>query len=117
MTNPEPAETTAGTGDPVPARPFPTGPLPPDEGIETFARQVIRANQSDFLRAARGQRFAFATMKWMFLLVFLIALGAMIAAIRIATDVPETGYTAALLVGLTIWAHRAFRTHIIMKVG
>jgi len=47
-------------------------------------------------RAARGQRFAFATMKWMFLVVFLIALGAMIAAIRIATDVPDGGYD---------WAH------------
>jgi hypothetical protein len=35
-------------------------------------------------------------MKWMFLVVFLIALGSMIAAIRIATDVPETGYD---------WAH------------
>jgi fluoroquinolone transport system permease protein len=27
------------------------------------------------------------------------------------------GYTAALMVGLSIWARRAFRTHIIMKVG
>jgi fluoroquinolone transport system permease protein len=27
------------------------------------------------------------------------------------------GYTAALLVGLTVWAQRAFRAHIIMKVG
>ena len=61
-------------------------------GIEPFARSVIRHNQAEFLKAARGQRFAFATMKWMFLVVFLIALGAMIAAIRIATDVPEEGY-------------------------
>jgi hypothetical protein len=65
-------------------------------GIEPFARSVIRHNQSEFLKAARGQRFAFATMKWMFLVVFLIALGAMIAAIRLATDVPEGGYD---------WAH------------
>ena len=27
------------------------------------------------------------------------------------------GYTALLIVGLTIWAYRAFHTHIIMKVG
>jgi fluoroquinolone transport system permease protein len=27
------------------------------------------------------------------------------------------GYTAALIIGLTIWAYRAFHTHIIMKVG
>ena len=27
------------------------------------------------------------------------------------------GYTAVLLIGLTIWAHRAFEKHIIMKVG
>lgn len=65
-------------------------------GIEPFARSVIQANQAEFLRAARGQRFAFATMKWLFLVVFLIALGAMIAAIRIATDIPEEGYD---------WAH------------
>lgn len=118
MTNPEPAETTAGTGDPVPARPFPTGPLPPDEGIETFARQVIRANQNDFLRAARGQRFAFATMKWMFLLVFLIALGAMIAAIRIATDVPETGYDwahAGVVAGVALMAVLVFGLLLYMR--
>jgi fluoroquinolone transport system permease protein len=27
------------------------------------------------------------------------------------------GFTAVLLVGLTVWAHRAFTTHIIMKAG
>lgn len=27
------------------------------------------------------------------------------------------GYTAVLVIGLTIWAYRAFKTHIIMKVG
>jgi hypothetical protein len=27
------------------------------------------------------------------------------------------GYTAVLIIGLTIWAYRAFNTHIIMKVG
>lgn len=27
------------------------------------------------------------------------------------------GYTSALLVGLSIWAYRAFQTHIVMKVG
>ena len=65
-------------------------------GIEPFARSVIRSNQNEFLKAARGQRFAFATMKWMFLVMFLIALGSAIAAIRLASDVPEGGYD---------WAH------------
>jgi len=65
-------------------------------GIEPFARRIIQSNQNEFLKAARGQRFAFATMKWMFLVVFLVALGTMIAAIRIAGDVPEGGYD---------WAH------------
>lgn len=80
------------------AMPEPLRPPPTDVagGIEPFARAIIQSNQKEFLRAARGQRFAFATMKWLFLVVFLIALGAMIAAIRIATDVPETGYD---------WAH------------
>lgn len=68
----------------------------PPTGIEPFARAVISTNQREFLRAARGQRFAFATMKWMFLVVFVISLGAMIAAIRIAADIPEGGYD---------WAH------------
>ncbi len=72
-------------------------------GIESFARSVIRSNQSDFLKAARGQRFAFATMKWMFLVVFLIALGAMIAAIRIAAEEPTGGYD---------WAHAGVVTGV-----
>lgn len=78
---------------PEPLRP---PPLDAPGGIEPFARAVIQSNQQEFLRAARGQRFAFATMKWLFLVVFLIALGAMIAAVRIATDIPEGGYN---------WAH------------
>lgn len=80
------------------AIPEPLRPPPSDlsDGIEPFARAVIKSNQQEFLRAARSQRFAFATMKWLFLVVFLIALGAMIAAVRIATDVPDGGYN---------WAH------------
>jgi len=78
---------------PEPLRP---PPLDMSGGIEPFARAIIQSNQQEFLRAARGQRFAFATMKWLFLIVFLIALGAMIAAVRIATDIPEGGYN---------WAH------------
>ena len=76
----------------------PADPPPIDltAGIEPFARAVIESNQREFLRAARGQGFAFATMKWLFLVVFLIALGSMVAAIRIANDVPEGGYD---------WAH------------
>lgn len=63
--------------------------------IEPFARMIIQANKNDFLKAARSQRFAFATMKWLFLSVFLIALGAMITSIRIATDIPDEGYNWA----------------------
>jgi len=66
------------------------------EAIEALARSILHQNQQEFLRNARSQRFAFTTMKWMFLVVFMIALGAMIAAIRIATDVPDGGYD---------WAH------------
>ena len=65
-------------------------------GVESHARAVLQANQREFLRAARGQRFAFAIMKWLFLVVFLIALGTAVATIRIATDIPEGGYN---------WAH------------
>ncbi|HSM01804.1 MAG TPA: hypothetical protein VK960_05080 [Acidimicrobiia bacterium] len=75
-----------------PLRAVPPGP----EGIEALARTILHENQQEFLRNARSQRFAFATMKWMFLVVFMIALGAMVAAIRIATDVPADGYD---------WAH------------
>lgn len=92
MANPK-KEKPEEAAAPEPLRPPPTE-LP--VGIEPFARAIIQSNQREFLRAARGQRFAFATMKWLFLAVFLIALGSMIAAIRIAADVPETGYD---------WAH------------
>jgi hypothetical protein len=67
-----------------------TAAKPP--GIEAVARAIIKTNHAEFVKAARGQRFAFAVMKWMFLIVFLTALGAMIAAIRIAADIPETGF-------------------------
>jgi len=75
-----------------PLRAVPAG----SEGIEALARTILRENQQEFLRTARSQRFAFTTMKWMFLVVFMIALGAMVAAIRIAADVPPEGYD---------WAH------------
>lgn len=64
--------------------------------IERLAWSIIQSNKNAFLRAARAQRFAFATMKWMFLVIFLLALGTMIAAVRIATDMPEEGFD---------WAH------------
>lgn len=60
--------------------------------IEALARSIINTNHAEFVKGARGQRFAFTVMKWMFLVVFLTALGAMIAAIRIAADIPETGF-------------------------
>lgn len=89
--------TDGDFGDPVlSAAPRGGRPSAPAGGIEPLARAVIQANKDEFLKAARSQRFAFTTMKWMFLVVFLIALGSMIAAIRIATDVPEGGYD---------WAH------------
>jgi hypothetical protein len=66
------------------------------ESLDAVARAILQANQQQFLRAARSQRFAFATMKWLFIVVFALALGAMIAAVRIATHVPAAGYS---------WAH------------
>ncbi len=89
-----------------------------NEGIEPFARAIIQSNQNEFLRAARGQRFAFATMKWMFLVVFLIALGSMIAAIRIATDVPEGGYDwahAGVVAGVALMAIILFALLLYMR--
>ncbi len=100
---------------PEPLRPPPTGR---NEGIEPFARAIIQSNQNEFLRAARGQRFAFATMKWMFLVVFLIALGSMIAAIRIATDVPEGGYDwahAGVVAGIALMAIILFALLLYMR--
>jgi len=87
-------------------------------GIEPFARAIIQSNQNEFLRAARGQRFAFATMKWLFLVMFLIALGSMIAAIRIATDVPEGGYDwahAGVVAGIAFMAIVLFTLLLYMR--
>jgi hypothetical protein len=124
MSDSEPEKTDADSEDrpsPVrkPTRTFPRGPQPQHEaGIEAFARQVIRSNQSDFLKASRGQRFAFATMKWMFLVVFVIALGAMIAAIRIAADPPEGGYDwahAGVVAGVAVMAIVLFALLLYMR--
>jgi hypothetical protein len=72
------------------SRPTTTGAT--SGGVQAIARSIIASNHAEFLKAAQGHRFAFTTMKWMFLVVFLTALGAMIAAVRIATNVPETGF-------------------------
>ena len=87
-------------------------------GIEPFARAIIQSNQNEFLRAARGQRFAFATMKWLFLVMFLIALGSMIAAIRVATDVPEGGCDwphAGVVAGIAFMAVVLFTLLLYMR--
>jgi len=86
------ADAKKKTDTDAPAVPTPASPWDEKGGIESFAKAMLQNNQNEFLRAARGQRFAFATMKWLFLAVFVIALGAMIAAVRIAIDVPDTGY-------------------------
>jgi hypothetical protein len=87
------AASEAGPPEPFAAAGPPSAGGP---GVEALARSILQANQREFLRASRSQRFAFATMKWLFLVVFLMSLGAMIAAIRLATDIPDGGY---------IWAH------------
>jgi hypothetical protein len=90
----------------------------PSGTIEPFARMVIQANKNDYLKAARSQRFAFATMKWLFLVVFLIALGAMITAIRIATDIPEEGYNwaqAGVVGGIAVMAVLLFALLLYMR--
>jgi len=101
-------ETTPGQSPPRPTGPGRTRPAAPADtppiapaasgfgSVESVAQAVLQANQREFVRAARGQRFAFAIMKWLFLVIFLLALGATIATIRIATDLPEGGYN---------WAH------------
>ena len=81
----------------APSRSRPPAPAAPGaSGVESIARAVLQANQREFLRAARSQRFAFAITKWLFVVMFLLALGATIATIHIATDIPEGGYN---------WAH------------
>lgn len=60
--------------------------------VDALAREIIAANRDEFAVAARSHRFAFTTVKWVFLIVFLVALGAMIAAVRVAMAVPETGF-------------------------
>ncbi|HLA67162.1 MAG TPA: hypothetical protein VJP05_06755 [Acidimicrobiia bacterium] len=96
----------------------PKSPWEQTGDIESFARTMLQNNQNEFLKAARGQRFAFATMKWLFLVVFLIALGAMIAAIRIATDVPEAGYDwarAGVVAGVAVMAIVLFALLMYMR--
>ena len=96
----------------------PESPWEQKGDIESFARTMLQNNQNEFLKAARGQRFAFATMKWLFLVVFLIALGAMIAAIRIATDVPEAGYDwarAGVVAGVAVMAIVLFALLMYMR--
>lgn len=91
---------------------------PPTDGIEPFARAIIQANKDDFLKAARSQRFAFAAMKWLFLIVFIIALGAMITAIRIAVDIPEDGYNwaqAGVVGGVALLAVLLFALLLYMR--
>ena len=86
--------------------------------IEPFARAIIQSNKDDFLKAARAQRFAFTTMKWLFLIVFLFALGAMITAIRIATDIPEEGYNwaqAGVVGGIAVMAVLLFALLMYMR--
>jgi len=86
--------------------------------IEPFARAIIQSNKDDFLKAARSQRFAFTTMKWLFLVVFLIALGAMVTAIRIATDIPDEGYNwaqAGVVGGIAVMAVLLFSLLLYMR--
>ncbi len=111
-------KTEDETEDLAVAEPLVPPPTAFGGGIEPFARAIIQSNQAEFMRAARGQRFAFATMKWLFLVVFLIALGAMIAAIRIATDVPEGGYDwahAGVVVGVAFMAIMLFTMLLYMR--
>jgi ABC-type multidrug transport system fused ATPase/permease subunit len=88
------AHSDASDQAPTDAMPIeaPETPWEQSGEVEVVAHKMLQTNQAEFLKAARGQRFAFATMKWLFLVIFLVALGAMIAAIRIATDIPEGGY-------------------------
>lgn len=113
-TSPPPQERPAGS-PPRSRRPATTAPAP---GVESVARAVLAANQREFLRTARSQRFAFAIMKWLFLVVFLIALGAMIATVRLATDLPEGGYNwahAGVVIGVGLMAVLLFLLLLYMR--
>jgi len=103
----------------APARSRPSAPAAPVAGgVEAVAQAVLQANQREFLRAARGQRFAFAIMKWLFLVIFLLALGATIATIRLATDVPEGDYNwahAGVVAGVGVMAALLFLLLLYMR--
>ncbi len=117
--DPKADETPAENGPEAPAGPAIVMEIPGlGTGIEPFARSVIKANRDEFLKTARSQRFAFVTMKWIFLVVFLVAVGAMIAAVRIATDVPDEGYDwaqAGVVAGLAIMAVLLFVVLLFLK--
>ncbi len=87
-------------------------------GIDSLARAVLRANQDEFLRAGRSRRFAFAVTKWMFLVVFLVAVGTAIAAIRIALNPPEGDYNwahAGVVAGVGLMAALLFAVLLYMR--
>jgi hypothetical protein len=57
-------------------------------------------------------------MKWLFLVVFIIALGAMITAIRIAVDIPKDGYNwaqAGVVGGVALLAVLLFALLLYMR--
>jgi hypothetical protein len=117
--DPKADETVAKSSAAPPAGPAIVMEIPgPSTGVEPFARSVIKANRDEFLKTARSQRFAFVTMKWAFLVVFLIAAGAMIAAVRIATDVPDEGYNwaqAGVVAALAVMAVLLFAVLLFLK--
>jgi hypothetical protein len=108
--------TAADTEAPAPE----TGqqPGPKEVAIDTLARAVLRANQDEFLKAGRARRFAFAVMKWMFLVVFLVALGTAIAAVRIALNPPQGDYNwahAGVVAGVGVMAALLFAILLYMR--
>jgi hypothetical protein len=93
-------------------------PDPNGVAIDALARAVLRANQDEFLRAGRARRFAFAVMKWMFLVVFLVALGTAIAAVRIALNPPQGDYNwahAGVVAGVGVMAALLFALLLYMR--
>jgi hypothetical protein len=86
--------------------------------VDALARAVLRANQDEFLRAGRARRFAFAVMKWMFLVIFLVALGTAIAAVRIALNPPVGDYNwahAGVVAGVGVMAALLFGLLLYMR--
>ncbi|MFQ5948257.1 MAG: hypothetical protein ACE5KX_05310 [Acidimicrobiia bacterium] len=91
------------------------GPAGRALGIDELARAVVESNKNEFLKAARSRRFAFAIIKWMFLIVFLLGIGAFVAAVSVATDVTDNWARAGVAGVLALFSAALFAIVLFVK--